>query len=87
MTHNRPAAVLGPIYTGPGRTRPAPQAGKVRVVPAFSGLSSAGVGDPAGLVPGAPTPRMSGSTPTPSQPPRTTHLPSGISTRLEGGPR
>lgn len=84
MTHNQPGAVAGPNYTGLGRTRLAPQTGKRGVVPAL-GLSSAGVGNRAGLVPGAPTPRMSGPVSVPSQPSDLAHLPSGISTRLEGG--
>lgn len=84
MTHKQPSAVAAPNYTGPGRTRLAPQTGKRGVVPAL-GLSSAAAGNRAGLVPGAPAPRMSGSSPTSSQPSDLAHLPSGISTRLEGG--
>lgn len=84
MTHKQPGTVPGPIYTGPGRTSSGPQAGKRGVVPAL-GLSSAAAGNRAGLVPSAPAPRMSGSSSTPSQPSALAHLPSGISTRLEGG--
>ncbi len=67
MTHKQPSAVAAPNYTGPGRTRLAPQTGKRGVVPAL-GLSSAAVGINAGLVPGVPAPRMSGLSPTSSQP-------------------
>lgn len=84
MTHKQPGVVAGPIYTVPGRTCPAPQAGKHGVVPAL-GLSSAGVGNRAGLVPGAPTPRMCGFTSDSVTATKRSAPSSGISTRLEGG--
>jgi hypothetical protein len=85
VTHKQPSAVAGPIYTGPGRTRLAPQAGIRGVVPALlvchpRGRELRWVG-PRRL----PAPRMSGSSSATSQPSALAHLPSGISTRLEGG--
>ncbi len=90
MTHMLPGCVPDPIYTGPGRTRLAPRVeDSTRVGTRVLDLSSVGVElSCAGLVPGntaSSAPRMFGSRPGPSQPSDLEHLPSGISTRLEGG--
>lgn len=87
MTHIDTVTVTQPIYTG---TRPdssgTPSRVEAWVGPRASALASVGAGlSCARLVPGnaSPAPRM--SLRAASQPRAEHHLPSGISTRLEGG--
>lgn len=85
MTHKQPGTVPGPIYTGPGRTRPAPLSGTYRGMEPAAQAGIRGGREQRWVGPRRPTPRIVGTTSPPSQRSFTAHLPSGISTRLEGG--